>query len=192
MNRVLTAENFKTSNWSGGKTKELFIYPLNSEFKKLDFDVRLSTATVEVEESVFTPLPGVDRTLMVIEGETELSHENSYIKKLKQFDQDSFNGSCKTTSKGHSTNFNLMLRNNLKGEVSSVKLNNGQHETFSFFKSDIYVLVYPLCGTLVVNIKTERFNLESGNLLVLDSATKADFKSDSYCQFIIVRVNKEG
>lgn len=66
-----------TTKWSGGETTELFIYPENANYKAGNYQFRLSTATVEIEASTFTPLPGVDRTLIVLEGEMQLDHKIS-------------------------------------------------------------------------------------------------------------------
>ena len=65
--KIYPASTQKTAKWSGGLTTELFIYPEGSAYSERNFDFRLSTATVEIETSVFTPLPHVQRTLMVLE-----------------------------------------------------------------------------------------------------------------------------
>ena len=47
-------ENYSVSEWSGGKTKELAIYPPKCRYADRDFIFRLSSATVELDESDFT------------------------------------------------------------------------------------------------------------------------------------------
>ena len=69
---MIHKEEQTTIRWSGGLSTELYIFPEDSEYVERNFKYRLSTATVEIEQSVFTPLPGVDRTLMVLEGEMKL------------------------------------------------------------------------------------------------------------------------
>ena len=113
----LKAEDFKTTNWSGGTTTEFFIWPNGAEYKKGNFDFRLSTATVEVESSVFTPLEGVKRTLMVLSGEMTLKHEGQHTKKLGAFDQDQFNGGWTTHSEGTCVDFNLMCKGEITGAL---------------------------------------------------------------------------
>jgi environmental stress-induced protein Ves len=74
--QIMTIEHYKNSdliinNWSGGITTQLAIYPKDANYKKQNFQFRISTATVEIEESVFTKLPGVSRKLMILNGENE-------------------------------------------------------------------------------------------------------------------------
>lgn len=57
--KVITKEQQKTSTWSGGTTTQLAIYPEDADYGKRNFTWRLSSATVEAEESVFTSLPGI-------------------------------------------------------------------------------------------------------------------------------------
>jgi environmental stress-induced protein Ves len=49
--KLLKSNPQNTAKWSGGETTELFISPEGSSYKKRDFDFRLSTATVEVNQS---------------------------------------------------------------------------------------------------------------------------------------------
>ena len=87
----------KTSSWSGGKTTELFIYPQNAIYSERDFDFRISTATVEVEESEFTLLPSYHRILFVLEGEVTLFVNKQQEVKLKLGEQFSFSGADNIT-----------------------------------------------------------------------------------------------
>jgi len=61
--KLITKEQQKTSKWSGGTTTQLAIYPEDADYGKRNFTWRLSTATVEAAESVFTSLPGIDRII---------------------------------------------------------------------------------------------------------------------------------
>ena len=47
--KIIKTENWKTTKWSGGTTSEIFIYPENALFKKGNYEVRISIATVEHE-----------------------------------------------------------------------------------------------------------------------------------------------
>ena len=64
--KIITAQNLKSSTWSGGTTTEFFIFPTEASYKKKNFDFRLSTATVEVEESEFTSLPNIETVQVII------------------------------------------------------------------------------------------------------------------------------
>ena len=49
-------------------TTELSIAPENGNYQSRDFLWRLSSATVELEESTFTSLPDFDRIILTLEG----------------------------------------------------------------------------------------------------------------------------
>lgn len=67
--RLYGRGEYREKLWDGGKTREIFIYPQESSYEEQNFIFRLSQATIEGEESHFTPLPDYNRTLMVLEGE---------------------------------------------------------------------------------------------------------------------------
>ena len=100
-------EDYNTSRWTGGQTKELAIYPAESKYLDRNFIWRLSSATVETEESDFSKLPDYDRVLMVLEGEVVLSYEGQRVARLKELEQDRFDGVWKTKSFGKITDFTI-------------------------------------------------------------------------------------
>ena len=118
---IIKNEEFKTSNWSGGKTTELAIFPRDCQYINRDFTWRISSATVDDEESDFTRLPDYDRVLMVLKGEVVLSYENERVARLKELEQDSFDGAWKTKSFGKITDFNLMVRKGCEGYLDVIE-----------------------------------------------------------------------
>ncbi len=137
--KIIKNKDLKSKSWSGGKTTELYIFPENASYKEFDFEFRISTATVEVEESIYTPLQGVSRTLMVLEGELELNHIGHHTSKLQPYDQDQFMGHWETHSLGVVTNFNLMTRNECQGVLKKVSLLTGEHHLPVNTKSVYYI-----------------------------------------------------
>ena len=113
---IIKKSNWTVTEWSGGTTSQLFIHPIGSNFKTGDYKLRISIATVEVESSIFTPLKDVNRTLLVLDGQLKLNHEDHHSSSLAQFDQDSFSGNWKTDSIGKVRDFNVMT----KGHTHSV------------------------------------------------------------------------
>ena len=111
-------ENFSVSAWSGGQTKELAIYPRGQKYIDRDFIWRLSSATIETEESDFTRLPDYDRVLMVLDGEVVLEYNGERVAKCGTLEQDSFDGAWKTKSYGRITDFNLMVRKGNAGYLT--------------------------------------------------------------------------
>lgn len=114
----------KTINWASGTSTELFIYPASGDFQTRDFSFRISTATVDADETVFSSFPNITRTLMVLEGHLLLIHEGRYTKALNPFEQDTFSGDWDTKSKGRVKDFNLMCKGNFSGSLD--------HAAFSF------------------------------------------------------------
>lgn len=110
-----TPANSTTINWASGTSTEIFIYPSDGNFATRDFIFRISTATVEAEESVFTHFQGVTRHLMILKGHLELVHEGRYTRQLQPYDQDTFSGEWATRAKGKVTDFNLMLKEGATG-----------------------------------------------------------------------------
>ena len=119
----------KTITWASGTSTELFIFPSSGDFQKRDFLFRLSTATVEAEESVFSDFSGITRTLMLLEGNLTLIHEGRYTKELMPFDQDTFDGGWDTKSKGKVKDFNLMCKAGASGTLKHFYLQKKENIT---------------------------------------------------------------
>ncbi|OBZ16984.1 HutD family protein [Bacillus sp. FJAT-26390] len=117
---ICRKEQQRTSTWSGGTTTEVAIYPPDAVYSKRNFAWRISTATVEVEQSTFSPLPGIWRLTMVTEGEMLLRHEGYHQAVLKPYEQDSYSGEWTTQSFGKVKDFNLMLTEGNKGELQAL------------------------------------------------------------------------
>jgi environmental stress-induced protein Ves len=94
----------KTTNGNATKTtngnEETVEATTKVTFASRNFNLRISKAVVETEESTFTPLDGVSRTLMVLEGELQLEHQGHHKSKLKPFMIDRFEGGWTTRSRG--------------------------------------------------------------------------------------------
>ena len=113
--KIIRFEDAIVTEWSGGKTHEILIRPELSDFKSGDYDLRLSVATVNIEETTFTSLPGVNRILTVLEGNLTLNHEDHHRCQLGPYQQDRFQGDWTTKSKGKVRDFNVMWK---RGEAS--------------------------------------------------------------------------
>ncbi|MFD3158110.1 HutD family protein [Haloimpatiens sp. FM7330] len=119
---LIKKEQQKTSNWTGGTTTELAIYPKDSSYNERNFKWRLSSAKVEAEESTFTELKGIWRLIMVLDGKITLKHEAYYNKHLAPFQQDSFSGEWITKSCGKVRDFNLMMAEGSEGQIGYTHL----------------------------------------------------------------------
>lgn len=120
--RVIRRDEQKPAAWSGGITTQLGIWPAASDYGRRDFGWRISSATVEKGDSVFTDLPGVARHIMCLEGEMDLVHDDGAPLHLAPFVAHSFDGGVKTgsTSEVRVIDFNLMTRGACRGKIQAV------------------------------------------------------------------------
>ena len=110
MLQKLTSLDYKTTRWSGGTTTQIAIYPPEADYARRDFLWRVSSATVELEDSDFTPLPDYERQIATLAGEIRLTHNGSNPVLLRPGEVHAFSGADATHSRGRCTDFNLMLR----------------------------------------------------------------------------------
>lgn len=171
----LIRKNEQTANeWSGGLTTQLAIYPAEAEYTERNFKWRISSAIVELESSVFTPLPGIDRLIMVIDGEMTLEHEGHHHVHLKPYELDRFSGGWTTRSFGKVRDFNLMLAKGCSGDLKAMTVEQGgYHETASFTNSDgrqTAEAFYCVNGPIQMTFDgQEAIVVEEGDLILLNS-----------------------
>lgn len=162
---------YKTGAWSGGTTTELAIYPADCQYSERKFIWRLSSATVEIEESDFTPLPDYNRVLIVLNGEVVLVHKEIRVARLAQYEQDRFSGAYETKSFGQITDFNLMVKKENQGFAEVVTLTNEnlplKVEKFNEYNK-ISQGFYCTEGFCVINVNKQSFMIKEGELLVVN------------------------
>lgn len=182
--KLIQEDKFTPTFWSGGMATELTTYPETSSFAKRDFLWRLGFAKIDIQESTFSKLPGVSRTLMLTNGKMTLNHEGKYSKCLGLFEQDSFNGEWNTTTVGKSSVFNLMTRENYSGELIHLTINPNGTKTFnyctSYEKEIVSICLYPISSTLNTKIGHKTFTVKTNELLVLNPI---DFASNHKFNF---------
>lgn len=108
--KLLTREDYVTTNWSGGTTTQLAISPEGAVYANRDFLWRLSSAAVELPHSDFTPLPDYNRFLSVLEGEIRLKIGADEPVSLAPGRVAAFDGGVPVESWGRCVDFNLMVR----------------------------------------------------------------------------------
>ena len=173
---VLFSNQFTTTNWTGGTTTEFFIFPPNSEYKKFNFDFRLSMAQVLSKKSVFTPLKGISRKLMVLEGEIVLTHNNKKEKQLKSFEVDTFDGGWTTSCIGSCTDFNLMTSGNTSGELTAVQIEEEKSLEYKFDANLKFLCFYNYSGSVTITLNSIKKTLEQGAMLIIEKPTVATLK----------------
>ncbi len=110
MFQKLIDTSYAVSAWSGGTTTQLAIFPPEAKYADRDFLWRVSSATVDLEESDLTALPDYDRLIATLRGEIVLTHNGGAPLRLRPFEVHAFSGADATHSVGRCTDFNLMLR----------------------------------------------------------------------------------
>ena len=174
--RIIKPEEFVTGVWSGGTTTQLAIYPPGASYADRNFIFRLSSATVDTEQSEFTHLPDYDRWLMIFEGSARLVHSSEREVTINPYEYDAFDGGISTVSFGRVTDYNLMLRKGGTGSMKAIGLDEnikeirimpqGEYQSgfAGIFLRGEYAQI-TLCG--------EPLKLENGcQLLVLFSGTE--------------------
>lgn len=184
---ILKPQDFTNSIWAGGTTTQLFISPEGSNYADRNFDFRISTAKVEIDASDFTSLPGINRKLMILEGEIKITHENQYTKVLKAFDQDSFKGEWKTSAKGICSDFNIMTSGSRQSDLFSLHLLANETSTIHIEKHWTTLLIYLFKGSCEFEINKEKNVLSEGNLFVVNDLNVFDFliKALDKCSLVV-------
>lgn len=178
---LIRKEEQKTTNWSGGTTTELAIYPKDAIYSQCNFKWRLSSATVEDERSTFTSLKGIWRLIMILEGEMTLEHEGKYTVHLKPFEQDSFSGEWVTNSTGKVKDFNLMMASGCEGSISAIELRKDKfvqiEEELSKSSDEgkrLTEVFYCVNGNALVNIDEREIKLNEGDVLLINVQNNLD------------------
>lgn len=191
MYTLVKREEQKTAAWAGGTTTQLAIYPPSAEYQKFDFQFRISYATVEVEESTFTFMPGVTRHLMILKGVLEIDHLEHYKSTLEKFDIDIFPGEWPTKARGKVTDFNLMLKGP-SGGLEAIILDE-QEELSLPLRDDLsFTGLYLLTGNLKVKYKECLIELNEGDFILLQpgEAKNICLQANRSCEVIRTEVGR--
>jgi hypothetical protein len=109
---IIEKKDFKVSEWSGGTTSQILIFPKESDYVSRSFDLRISSATIDIEESVFTNLNGYRRILYNLGEEIQIEI-NSINHTLGKYERIDFDGSDSVISRGKTTDFNIIFKPNI-------------------------------------------------------------------------------
>ena len=160
---LLRVNDFQVSDWSGGKTKQLYLSPPTGHYGKRNFDYRLSTATVELAESQFSDLSGFHRILMSLDHTLHLHNANRQEETvLAPFTPYVFEGSDSITSRGTCTDFNLIYSDHYQGQMLAIS--DGQELT----QDEAIQFIYALSDLMVTGTGLPSLNIETGQLLIVE------------------------
>ena len=164
--RKLRPADYTVSTWSGGTTTQIAIAPEGARYAERDFLWRVSSATVELEESDFTPLPDYLRQIATLEGEITLRHKGGAPLRLRPYEVHAFDGADHTHSVGRCRDFNLMLRRDAaEGEMQALHLEKSLVVTPD--PGTETLLLFCAEGCCAVTAQGERETLLAGETLLL-------------------------
>lgn len=152
--QIITKATYQTTEWSGGKTTQFFLYPIGSQFQVGAFDLRISSATIDLNISNFTSLPGYNRILMTLDKAIYIQHNNQEKVLLQPFEKHCFSGEDQTTSYGTCTDFNVIFKEKLKADTTVIA------NTTISLRNDSYYIIYFVEDSKVFD--------ETGNVYVVD------------------------
>lgn len=198
---IIRKNENKISTWSGGTTTQLYIHPENAIYAERNFKWRLSSAKVVAEESIFTPLPGISRILMIIEGQVAIEHQGHHSAILKAFDKDSFSGDWTTRCVGKATDFNLMTNNECSGSMDVFSVDAGEIREVLFDHKDNNIgkfslvadTFYIIGGNIEIIMKSaERQDIHDGDLLMVkrkvgEKVNQVEFKNNGDKKVNVIR-----
>ncbi|MBC8535356.1 HutD/Ves family protein [Feifania hominis] len=163
--QLLHPADYRTTDWSGGSTTELFLYPPGADYAARNFLFRISSATVNESPSDFTLLPGFERYLMILGGELSLKFDALAPVKLAAFDSVSFPGGIRTVSAGTGRDFNLMVAEGHGGSLLAIQ--PGETHALSGESSPDFVLLHAPLGAAELAIGGVHHTLGEGDSLLL-------------------------
>lgn len=168
---VKRKDELSHNRWSGGITTQLAIWPEGADYGARRFDWRISTAVVEDEKSVFTPLPGIHRLLMILDGEITVTHEGTRTLAMKPLaDVDEFEGGWETVSAGSCVDFNLMTAAGCRGAMSACAAGGETAEIAPEGAAEYWRGIYSLTDGLTVKCaaggEEGEYKLDKGDFLL--------------------------
>lgn len=170
---LIPLEGQSVSRWSGGSTREIYIYRPGSSYKQRNFSIRISSATVEEEYSEFTDLPDYARYLTVLEGKIRLQHNGGRLKEIHPFQTTFFDGAAATRSWGKCSDLNVMLAKQ-ESYNAEIKLINSDATINVGTAIDFF---YGLAGSFMVEAGDKAFILPKDSLLkIKDCVDKVKLK----------------
>lgn len=172
--QYIKKEDFKTTDWEGGQTTELYIYPQGSSLENRDFDFRISSASFTGTESVFSDFTGYRRYITPLEGHLYLDHDKLYKRKLQPYEIESFRGFWKTRSQNSldCIDYNYIVKEDARALIYIL-------EPGSEFqlRPGLILTIFSL-GDLDFFIDGQKRSLQGGDLFVVETEDEEVLRID--------------
>ncbi len=168
----LTSADYVVSHWSGGKTIQVAIAPKGAVYADRDFLWRVSSATADLDESDYTPLPDYQRWLSVFDRPIRLQHDGGEIITLNPYEIHCFDGGAATHSWGRCVDFNLMLRKGrAEGSLQALSVTGESLNLIAQGADTLLLYCGEGSGSVYANGETVELKAEEG-LLIEDPKDK--------------------
>ena len=171
--KIIPFQSVFASTWSGGKTYQFYIYPEQSSYSELNFIYRISSATIDLNESTFTRFKGYKRYLVMLDNDLKVQHNKIY-KVFNKHEVFEFDSQDEVLSYSKGTDFNFMIAHEF--DKTQIKIAKGSYTTNS-----ATTLLFALTNSNV-SINGVSFTLQFKDLIVLNEPTSLELESD----FIII------
>lgn len=159
-----------TTKWSGGITKQIYIYPSEAIFSNHDFIYRVSSAEVELEQSNFTFFENYTRYILSLDNPLEIVHNNQKALKLEPLQVHEFRGDDETISYGKCSDFNLMVNKDYQGRIGVIKT-----DIIDFDSG--HTIIYAFSGAVSLEIDSKEQLIEGNTALVIKSIDPISIKA---------------
>ena len=174
-----------TTRWSGGTTTEFYIAPEGSSYARRDFQIRISSATVDDPESDFTLLPDYNRIICPLEGGFTLTFPEDGNRQitLGPLEEAFFDGAWHTHSVGKAVDFNVMTRKGLTATYARLKKSQFLAPAAHRFVYVPFLTEKQLLGALL-----EGQPLKADTLYVITGPEKAGLLLPPGCEVLYITV----
>lgn len=191
---IIRKDKVKKRLWSGGTVNQLFIDPEDADIASKDFIFQVSTATVDVEESLFTFFDNYDRIIMTTDKDFVLIHDDKDEVFLSKYEPHLFNGGGKTQGKGKVNDYNfIMKRGACRGDTMAMSLAKGSlvyPRKGNDECDETLEIVYCAGGRLTFRFNDIEEHLVRGDVLMIDHGTMTSKyvlynKEEQFCDLVI-------
>jgi environmental stress-induced protein Ves len=119
-----TYQDFSRNDWSGGTSTQLVIYPSESDLLKQNFEFRISTASIDVEESQFTQFFLHKRIICSLLNPITLIHSDIQPFCLTPLVPYSFDGGMTTKCIGKTIDFNVIFNDSWDASIKVYQIDS--------------------------------------------------------------------
>ena len=185
----LKPADYVVSTWSGGTTTQISIAPEGAVYADRDFLWRLSSATVDLEQSDFTALPDYKRYIATLDGEIDVIHNEGEAIHLQPYKVHAFDGGWQTRSIGRCRDFNLMLRKGAcDGLLESVCVKGRMSIPACAEAADAVSMLFYLCeGDMMLEACGEKLVLKPGEAVLIREARGVEVQVSSENGAVIMK-----